>query len=189
MAIVCGFGSGLGVPVSDNPVSRAMGVHYEASKPMRTVLLLALCLTLASVPTASSAQRRYTTISGWIVAYSGGLTCINGNASWSWIIRVQRPKDKSLEFVQIPFSTPCGVSTPMSLPEKPEVVRFRRSFRMKSCDAVLKESMPIIDSATGKSFQVAPIWTYAPGMENEKLPFGRVLPCYGWDPVSVQPLL
>lgn len=153
---------------------------------MRTVLLV-LCITLAGVPTVSASKRHYETMSGWIVAYSRGLTCINGNASWSMLIRVQRPKDKSPEFVQVPLSVPCDAPAPMWLPEKPELTRFGRLFRMKSHDAVLQEYIPLIDTATGKPSQAMPIWRYAPGMENEKLPFGQVVPYYGWDPV--QPLL
>jgi hypothetical protein len=172
-------------PLAGNPVSGAMVVHYAR---MRTILL-ALCLTLASVPTLSSAQRHYTTISGRFVAYSGGLTCINGNASWSWVIRVRRPKNKSPEFVRVAVSAPCDVSMPISPPEKPEIVRFSRLFRMKSCDAALQESRTITDNATEKSSQATPNWTFAPGMENEKLPFGQVVPCYGWDPVPVQSTL
>jgi len=145
---------------------------------MRLVLFV-LCLTLAGVLTASAAQPRHKTISGSIVAYSGGLTCINGNAHWSILIQVQRSGRKSSEFVQASFSLACGASI-STLWEKPARTRFRLT-QVEKCDEVLKEFIPLVDDATGKQTGAVPNWTYVPGMEHERISFAQVVPCYSWN--------
>jgi hypothetical protein len=97
---------------------------------------------------------------------------MNGNAYWSMIIRVQRPKDNRSEFIRADFSLPCEKS-PEWVSAKPSIQKFRL-FRQKDCDAVLGEFMDI----EPKHDSAIPIWKHPPGAEHESLPFGQVVPCY-----------
>jgi hypothetical protein len=142
---------------------------------MQTILL-ALCLAFATVPAFPVPQVRHQTVSGRVVAYGAGnaLTCLNGNAYWSMVIRVQRPADVESEFILVPFSLPCGKSVPQWLSAKPELRRFRL-FRMKDRDAVLDEFMSMTDATTNKPISDLPIWTYPARAQRERLPFGQVV--------------
>ena len=135
-------------------------------------LLLTLCFVCASISTIPAPHIRHETISGRVVAYSTALACLNGNGCWSMVIRVQRPKDIRSEFIRVDFTLPCGKS-PEWVSAKPSIQRFRL-FRRKDCDAVLAEFM----AEEPKKDPSIPIWKYLPGSENNKLPFGQVMPCY-----------
>jgi hypothetical protein len=97
---------------------------------------------------------------------------MNGNAYWSMIIRVQRPKDNRSEFIRVDFSLPCDKS-PEWASAKPSIEKFRL-VRQRDCDAVLKEFM----EAEPKGDPAIPIWKHPLGTEHETLPFGQVVPCY-----------
>ena len=45
------------------------------------------------------------TIRGRVVAYSDGLTCLNGNAYWLMLIRVQEATDATPKFIQVTLFT------------------------------------------------------------------------------------
>ena len=141
-------------------------------KPMRSVLLI-VGIICASIPGSSLPGRPHETISGRVVAYSGGLACLNSAASWSMVIRVQHPNDPSSKFLRVDFSLPCK-KIPEWVSTKPSIQRFRL-FRQKSCDDVLLASA---DKPVPDSLDMA-LWKYPPGTEGERLPFGQIVPCYG----------
>lgn len=139
---------------------------------MRSVLLI-LFFTSATFAAASAPHPQHETISGRVVAYSAPLTCLNGNGYWSMVIRVQRTKDVSSDFIRVDFSLPCGKS-PRWESAKPSIQKFRL-VRHKDCDGVLKR---FFDAPPKQGLSI-PIWEYPPGTEGiAGLPFGQVLPCY-----------
>ena len=62
-------------------------------------------------------------VSGRIVAYAGPLTCLNENAYWSMVIRVQSPKEDASQFIRVQFSLPCG-DEPQWLKAKSSIQKF-----------------------------------------------------------------
>jgi hypothetical protein len=148
------------------------GVHSALRlEPMRSVLLI-LCITFVGISGSLALGQQHETTSGRVIAYSGALTCLNGNGYWSMVIRVQHPKDAHSEFIRVDFSLPCKQS-PEWVSTKPSIQKFHL-VRQKNCDAVLSGS---VDEETTKDLAM-PIWKYAPGTEHETLPLGRVVPCY-----------
>jgi hypothetical protein len=137
-----------------------------------------LILLLAPVYSASAAHRA-TTLSGQIVAYSSPLTCINGNAYWSMIIRAHASRKQNVEYLRVDFSFPCG-DFPAFLSGHSRLRKFRL-VRTKDADQPLEQFTGFIDSLTGKTHSNdagIPAWKATLGMEQEKLPFGQVLPSY-----------
>jgi hypothetical protein len=128
---------------------------------MRSVLLV-LLLACPSISASPAARPHVETISGRVVAYSGALECLNGNAYWSMVIRVSHPKDPRSEYIRVDFSLPCDKS-PEWLSTKLPIQKFHL-FRQKDCDAPLEETIPA--------------WKNPPGVEQITLPFGQVIPCY-----------
>jgi hypothetical protein len=139
---------------------------------MRRVLLIILCFTIPDTFALSASHPRHETILGGVVAYSGALSCLNGNSYWSMVIRVQRPKGTRSEFLRVDFSLPCD-KAPEWVSAKPSNQKFRL-FRHRDCDAVLAE----FTDANSKADLVMPIWKYPPGAEHGTLPFGQIVPCY-----------
>src|SRR5271169_6017377 len=119
-------------------------------------------------------------VSGRIVAYANPVTCVNGNAYWSMIVHVQDPKDIPSEFIQVPFSLPCG-EAPNWLTARSSLQKFRL-IREKNSDSVLKEFMECSsESPSGQAAQPCapmPIWKHVPDTERDRLPFGQRVPCY-----------
>src|SRR5215469_14125838 len=80
-------------------------------------------------------------IRGRVVAYSNelyGLVCLNGNAYWSMLIRVEDgATDAAAKFIQVPFSLPCK-ETPQWRNRKSPIQEFRLR-REQDADSVLKE--------------------------------------------------
>jgi len=143
-------------------------------EPMRTVLLM-LCFTFASTTTSSASNPRRETILGRVVVYSSSPACLNGNAYWSMVIRVQGAKGNRSEFIRVDFSLPCDKS-PEWVSAKPSIQKFRL-LRQKDCDAVLKEFMDVQDTES-KDHSAIPIWRHPSGEELDSLPFDQVIPCY-----------
>jgi len=143
-------------------------------------LLVFLVVLWTSVSAFSAPHTRVESISGRIVAYANPLTCLNGNAYWSMIIHVQDPGGILSEFIQVPFSLPCGAA-PEWLTAKSSFQKFRL-IREKDSDSVLKEFMECGgDSPSGHAAQPCPpmpIWKRVPDAERDKLPFGQRVPCY-----------
>jgi hypothetical protein len=129
----------------------------------------------------SEPSSKVETMAGRIVAYSDGLTCLNGNVYWSMLLHVQdHAKDVSSRYVEVRFSLPCNKS-PEWLTRKSSLQKFRL-MRDKDADSVLKE---FIDCATESSSghtpepcPHVPMWKSVPGEEHEKLPFGQRVPSY-----------
>lgn len=138
---------------------------------MRSVLLV-LCFACSSVSASPAPRMRQEIISGRVVAYSGALTCLNGNGYWSMVIRVQRPKKSHSEFIRVDFSLPCDKS-PEWVVIKPFVRKFHL-LRQNDCDAAMAGSM---DGESTQN-QAMPIWKYPQGAPRDNLPFGQVIPCY-----------
>jgi len=129
---------------------------------------------------ASTASEKTLRISGRIVAHNTPLACLNGNAYWSLIIRVHEPDDVGSDFVLVNFSQPCGTS-PKWLDFQSTFKKFRL-IRDKDRDEVLTEFWKCQEEAReklpAKSCNTLPIWKKIPGAEEDKLPFGKLLPSY-----------
>jgi len=112
---------------------------------------------------------------GRVAAYSSFPVCLNGNSSWSMVIRVQHPKDIGSQFIRVDFSLPCGKS-PEWASGKPSPQKFRLR-RERDCDTVLEKFRDFRDEET-KHNEAVPIWKYPADAEHDPLPFGQILPCY-----------
>src|SRR5665213_244996 len=143
-------------------------------EPMRTVLLI-LCFTFVTTTISSASPTRHETILGQVVAYSSSLGCLNGNAIWSMVIRVQGSKHNHSELIRVDFSLACDKS-PEWVSAKPSIQKFRL-LRRKDCDAVLEKFMDFEDTES-KEHSAIPIWKHPPGEELDSLPFDQVIPCY-----------
>jgi hypothetical protein len=110
-----------------------------------------------------------------VVAYSDGLTCLNGNAYWLMLIRVQEATDAPAKFIQVPFSLPCQ-QTPRWLNRRSLIQEFRLK-RKQDSDSVLKEFLDCAPDSAQKCPHL-PAWRLVPGAEDQKLPFGQVIPTY-----------
>lgn len=143
-------------------------------------LLVFLVVFCTSILAFSAPHAKVESISGRIVAYANPLTCLNGNAYWSMIIHVHDPRNIPSEFIQVPFSLPCG-EAPEWLTAKSPLQKFRL-IREKDSDSVRKEFMECSsDSPSGHAAQPCapvPIWKRVPDTERDRLPFGQRVPCY-----------
>lgn len=99
------------------------------------------------------------------------------------ILRAQRTKDITRELLRVDFSLPCDKS-PEWISSKPSIQKFRL-LRHKDCDSALVGS---VDEESRES-PVLPIWKYPPGAYHDRLPFGRVLPCYRYLDEPLIPLV
>jgi hypothetical protein len=133
------------------------------------LILLATCASILGPPVLGQPHE---TVSGRVVAYSGALTCLNGNGYWSIVIRIQHPQNGHSKFIRVNVSLPCEKS-PEWVSTKPIIQRFRL-VKQKDCDAALSGALD--EDATQNPFM--PMWKYTPGTKHEELPFGQVLPCY-----------
>ena len=138
---------------------------------MRRVLLI-LCVTFAYISGLPARGQTHETVSGRVVAYSGALTCLNGNGYWSMVIRIQQPQNGHSKFIGVDLSLPCEKS-PEWVSTKSTIQKFRL-VRQKGCDAVLSGSVDVEPRLNASM----PMWKHPPGAEHEELPFGQVLPCY-----------
>ena len=154
--------------------------NSTVSRPLPKVFLLMGILISTSLA-FSEPSSKVETMAGRIVAYSDGLTCLNGNAYWSMLIHVQdHATDVPSQFVEVGFSVPCNKS-PEWLTRKSSLQKFRLT-RDQDADSVLKE---FIDCATEspnghtpESCPHVPMWKLVPNAEYEKLPFGKRVPSY-----------
>src|SRR5580658_1178763 len=119
-------------------------------------------------------------MTGQIVAYSGGLACLNGNAYWSMLIHVQdHTTDIPSQFVEVRFSLPCNKS-PEWFTRKSAPQKFRLT-RDQDADSVLKEFMDCTESPSDHTPEPCPhiaLWKRVPGAELEKLPFEQRVRSY-----------
>ena len=149
-------------------------------RPLARVLL-SLGILISTSPAFSEPSSKVETVTGRIVAYADGLTCLNGNAYWSMLIHVQdhAPNIPS-QFVEVRFSLPCDKS-PEWLIGKSYLQKFRLK-RDQGADSVLKEFMDCgPESPNGGARQPClhlPIWRRVPGAEPGTLPFGQRVPSY-----------
>jgi hypothetical protein len=129
----------------------------------------------------SEPSSKVETMAGQVVAYSGGLACLNGNAYWSMLIHVQgHAKGIPSRFIKVDFSLPCDGS-PEWLTHKPSPQKFRLT-RDQGADSVLKEFIDCgAESLSGHAPETCshlPIWKPLPGAELVRLPFGQRVPSY-----------
>jgi hypothetical protein len=129
----------------------------------------------------SKPSSKVETLAGRIVAYSGELMCLNGNAYWSMLIRVENhAPDIPPQFVEVRFSLPCD-KQPEWLNGKSSLRKFRLR-RDPDFDSVLKEFLDCgpkspSGGAPEPCLQV-PMWKRVPGAEPATLPFGQRVPSY-----------
>lgn len=114
------------------------------------------------------------TITGRVVAYADGLSCLSGNAYWSMLIHTQDRK-ATAKFIQVRFSLPCK-ETPQWINRKSIVQKFRLK-REQATDSVLKEFLDCAPHSTEQCLHM-PVWRLVPGAQEERLPFGQTVPCY-----------
>jgi hypothetical protein len=149
-------------------------------RPLAKVFL-SMGILISTSLAFSARSSKVETMAGQIVAYSGGLTCLNGNAYWSLLIQVpHHARDARSQFVEVRFSLPCNKS-PEWLTHKSSIQKFRL-MRDQDSDSVLKEFMDCgPESPSGGAprpcLQV-PMWKRVPGAELAKLPFGQRVPGY-----------
>jgi len=149
---------------------------------MRRILLI-LFVTCAYISGLPALGQHHATVSGRVVAYSGALTCLNGNGYWSMVIRVQQPKNIHSNFIRVDFSLPCEKS-PEWVTTEPSIQKFRL-FRQRNCDALLSGS--VAEERTQNP--AMPMWKHTPGTELEALPFGQVVPCYRSTDLPLAPVV
>jgi hypothetical protein len=130
-------------------------------------------------------------VTGRVVAHNIPITCLNGNAYWSMIIRVQNPDKVGSELIEVKFSQPCD-KPPAWLDSKLTVRRFKL-IRYKEGDEVLSEFLSCEGGVSPPNHQESclsvPIWKYFPGADEDRLPFGQKLPCYTSAELPLVPIL
>ena len=89
----------------------------------------------------------------------------------------------SSQFIEVRFSLPCKES-PKWLTQKPPVEKFRLR-REQDADSVLKE---FLDCAPEPCHRM-PMWKRVPSAENERLPFGQIVPSYRSIDLSLVPVV
>ena len=156
----------------------------------KVFLLIGILVTAR--PAFPDPSSRIEKLAGRIVAYSGGLTCLNGNAYWSVLIHVQeQAADAPSRFVEVEFSLPCDKS-PEWITHKSSLQQFRLT-RSQAPDSVLKEFMECRAESPRSSAPEPcphfPIWKRIPGAEDEKLPFGQRVSSYRSVDLPLVPVL
>jgi hypothetical protein len=155
--------------------------YNSAVTRLRAKIVLMMALLLSPCLAVSKFSSKIEKVDGQIVAYSTGLTCLNGNAYWSMLIHVRNhtPND-SPQFVEVRFSLPCN-SSPEWLTGKSSPQKFQLT-RDHDADSILKEFFDcVVGSPSDHLSEPCPqvtIWKLVPGAEHEKLPFGLRLPSY-----------
>ena len=125
----------------------------------------------------SETQPKAETIRGRIVAYSNVKVCVDGNALWDMIVKIQDPSQKSAsEFILVLFSLPCG-EAPNWPRDKASSFQVFRLIREGKLDSILREFMDCKHEQPPTNCQV-PRWKRVRGVEDEELPFGQRLPSY-----------
>jgi hypothetical protein len=154
---------------------------------MRSFLLV-LCFTCAGTSALSAPAPQPLAITGRVVAYSGGLACLNGNGCWSVLIRVEQPKNLTSKLVRVDFTLPCDKS-PEWVSTKPVVKSFRL-VRDKDADATLLGCLQEkCDKSQQLQNQSLPIWKRPAGADDQTLPFGKILPNYRSADLPVAPVV
>ena len=130
-------------------------------------------------------------IFGRVVAYNTEILCLNGNADWSMIIRVQNPGKVGSELIDVKFSQPCD-KPPTWLDSNSTVQEFKL-IRYEAGDEILTEFLSCESESSPPHPQEPcpriPIWKQVPGAEENRLPFGIKLPCYRSADLPLVPLL
>jgi hypothetical protein len=162
--------------------SAVLEVDWACGDSMRSFLLV-LCFISTNISAHSAPVPRPLTITGRVVAYSGAPACLNGNAYWSVLIRVEQPKNLASQLVRVDFSLPCDRS-PEWILTKPTVRSFRL-VRDKNADA------PLLGCSQEKcdKNQSLPIWERPANGSDETLPFGQILPSYRSSDLPLAPVV
>jgi hypothetical protein len=155
---------------------------YNSTVSRLLVKIFSLMGVLISPTLAvSEPSLRIETMEGRVVAYSNGLTCLNGSEYWSMLIHVQdHATDFQSQSIEVRFSLPCNKS-PEWITRKSSLQKFRLT-RDHDADSILKEFVEcVVGSPSGHASESRPhlpIWKLVPGTEHEKLPFGQRVPSY-----------
>ena len=158
-------------PLSDERTEYNLLVKRPQAIALASIAILAAVNAAFSEPTS-----KVETITGRVVAYADGLTCLNGNAYWSMLIHVQdQGTGAAANFIQVRFSLPCNES-PKWLNRNSPVQKFRLK-RERGTDAALKEFLDCSTESTEQCPRM-PVWKLVPGAQEEKLPFGQTVPSY-----------
>lgn len=139
------------------------------------ILLALMCIILAGFPLSPANGPKAEVISGQTVAYSAVPICLNGNAYWSILIRVQGSEEMPIDLIRVDFSMPCDKS-PDWIPARNGTQKFRL-FRKADCDENLTGSVEG-DPSESKQLSNLPIWKRVSASQRDTLPFGQILPCY-----------
>jgi hypothetical protein len=129
------------------------------------------------------------TVAGRIIAHDRALSCLNGYAWWSVLIRVETPRTKrgSPEYIRVNFSAPC-TDIPEWLDAKSSVQKFKL-IRDKKRDEVLEQFLPCVARPSSGDIPEScriPMWLFVPGAEHETLPFGKVIASYRFEKLPLR---
>ncbi len=148
---------------------------HSLPRSLRNVLILVALLLVA---TLAFSRQKSESVSGRIIAHDRGLTCLNGNAYWSVIIRLQQAHGRHPRYVRVNLSLPCA-ELPNWLNAKSSTQQFRL-IRDKARDEVLEEFLRCGGESPngGEPCIRTPAWLRVPDAEREELPFGNIVPAY-----------
>lgn len=139
-------------------------------------MMLVSLFSVSSVK-ASIAERKIEEISGVVVAYDNvkpSVTCVEVCQS-SLLVRLGMANQAESHYIRVDLTFPSYEKFPKEIIKSKGQWKFKL-IRMPALDERLTEFIHGED-AFGKEFKY-PIWRFVPGAENEKLPFGEVVPTY-----------
>lgn len=149
-------------------------------------VLVSAVLLLGLTGESAEASKKWESIGGRAVALSEGFTCLNGNAYWSMLIRIQTSAATTTPgYLLVRFSLPCN-QTPKELSQQVHVQKFRLK-RYQGADEKLTEFLQCTKDST--ECPPLPMWRRVPGAEGERLPFGQVIPSYLSPDFPLAPIL
>ncbi len=149
------------------------------SLSMRTVLVTLLVVSLSTV---GFARHKRQEVSGRIVAHDLGLSCLNGYAWRSVLIRLEKPRSSGsrVDYIRVNFSTRFD-ALPSWLDAQSRLRKFTLT-RDEKRDEVLERFFKCVDEQAGETREtcVVPMWKFVPGAQDEEqlLPFGKAIPSY-----------
>lgn len=159
-------------------------------KPIASLFALLLLLVLGSGVGAQQKQSAPEIITGSIVAHNRtGIVRANGNCRQTIIVRTTaKGKDpQEADYIVVRHDTDCVKAIP------DERLNARRQWRFSlirniDCDELLETLMYLTQMwPTGGVMKTEMLWL-VPGVEAEKIPADKKLPCYFLGPAGFEPL-
>jgi hypothetical protein len=150
----------------------------------RYLLPLFVCIMLSSVlGNHVSGQATTVKLEGVVVAHDQKLIsnlCFDGVCDGSLIVRLSNTKESKATYVLIDFS--YSVRKPpygsLDVKKKFEFTVLRTEYN----DRPLREFFPrrprLVEGSIKEDDSTVPMWRFVRGAENEKLPYGEVIPSY-----------